>query len=166
MNVGPTYTEDGFTISNLSNTTSSTALLSPRSGNTTYYAGSAALFNNSGNGTTELVKDSGGTFDLFSIDLTEVDINRLGPTSVDFTGHLFGGGTITQSIGLDGVFGFETLFFSGFENLTSVTWVQSPQFHQFDNIRIDVAAVSEPSVLALLGLGLVGVGFSRKKKTT
>ena len=38
-----------------------------------------------------------------------------------------------------------------------------PAFFQLDNIR-STANAPEPSTLALLGLGLAGISFSRKKK--
>lgn len=64
--------------------------------------------------------------------------------------------------------GFLTLFservaFSGFDNLDSVTWIQSSPFHQFDNIALDESAVPEPGSLALLGLGLAGCAVVRRK---
>ena len=33
----------------------------------------------------------------------------------------------------------------------------------FDNVRIDAASVPEPSILALMGLGIFGLGLSRRK---
>lgn len=38
-------------------------------------------------------------------------------------------------------------------------------FAPIDNITITTGSVPEPASLALLGLGLAGIGFSRKKKT-
>lgn len=161
VEAGPTYSEDGFTFTNLSKN-DSRSFLSAGSGKTQFYAGSAALVNNEHNGITKLTKDSSEVFDIFSIDLTEIDVDRLGPTTVDFIGNLSGGGTVNQSFSLDGVFGFETFLFSGFENLTSLTWTQTSDYHQFDNIMID-ANVPEPGMLALLAIGLAGVGFTRRK---
>lgn len=118
---------------------------------------------NTPNGTITLTQVGGGTFSLSSIALTEVDTSRLGPTTVSFTGNLAGGGTLNASLALDGVFGFETLDFAGWTNLVSVTWQQTPQFHQFDNISINQVPV--PSSLALLGLGLGFLGFRLRRRS-
>jgi hypothetical protein len=46
--------------------------------------------------------------------------------------------TVTATFNLDGVFGFETFTFTGWDNLLGVTWVQTADYHQFDNIVVSV----------------------------
>jgi len=59
--------------------------------------------------------------------------------------------------------GTQTFSFSGFTNLTSVTWSNDPMYHQFDNIY--VTAVPEPESYAMLlaGIGLMGVIARRRR---
>ena len=160
---GPVYKEKTFSISNLSSSLAD-ALASAGSGNTDEYPGSAALFNNVPDGITELKKTSGDTFDLLSIDLTESTTTAASST-ITFTGNVFGGGTVTEPIDLDGTFGFETLTFTGFTNLTSVTWVNTFDYHSFDNIVLDTSSVPVPAAAWLFGSGLVGLlGVARRKK--
>ena len=124
------------------------------------------MANNIIGGITQLTRSDKTAFNLNSIDLSEYSTSVLGPTFVKFTGHMFAGGTVTQTINLDEVFGNETLIFTGFEDLRSVTWTQEPQFHQFDNIRLDGSAVPLPAAIWLFGSRLIGLlGFSRKNKT-
>ncbi len=165
VSAGNAYSEDGFTLANLSSNNAN-SLLSAEEGNLPYYSGSAALFNSNHLGITRLVSNASLTFSLLSIDLAEIDALRLGPTVVSFTGAFFAGGTINKVVTLDGIAGFETVHFDGFEDLISVSWTQQPQYHQFDNISL--ANVPEPSVSLLLGLGLLGLvattRLARKKR--
>lgn len=157
----PSYSEDGFDF------TSGTA------GSTTFaawgttdinFAGSTALFNNFINETTSLTAAGGGAFSLDSIDLSEVyNQSSYNATSVVFDAVLAGGGSASFTADLDLSFGFETFNFGGlFSNVVSVSWNQTPDFHQFDNLNINT--VPEPSLFALLSLGLFGIGVARRKK--
>jgi hypothetical protein len=156
-NRGFTYTEDGYTLNNLATTSFQFATfgtLEPR------FPGSTALFNNTGNGVTELVRTGGGAFDLASIELAE--LNEPVPALVAFTGELFGGGSVNQTFRLDGngpANGLQTFNFTGFNNVVRVTWTQVDPFHQFDNIMI--GRVPEPASLALVLMGAAIVGFFR-----
>jgi hypothetical protein len=55
--------------------------------------------------------------------------------------------------------------YSAFTDLTSLS-IQAgsdPRFASFDNISF--SAVPEPSIIALFGLGLVGIGFARRRRS-
>ena len=67
------------------------------------------------------------------------------PEQSALTGNKATGGTVSANFTLDGTFGYQTLTFSEFTNLSSVSWVQQSQFHQFDTIV--VVPVPEPATV-------------------
>ena len=153
---GGTYSEDGFTIS-------AGNLFYAQQGNGDY-AGSAGVHARITNGVINMVFTAGGSlFGVSSIDLSILNPNGVSP-DVTFTGDLFGGGTVMQTFSVN-AFGFVTnAFSSAFSGLTALRWQQGTgefNAHQFDNI---VARVPEPGTLALLGIGLAGMGLARRKK--
>jgi len=117
--------------------------------NDLFYQGSTGLFNNTVDGVTTFERVDGAAFDMESIDIA--NLARGGsPVTVNFVGHLQGGGEVHASFQVSSSFDFETFSFAGlgFEGVTSVVWVQQAPFHQFDNIAI----VPAPGAIALLGL--------------
>jgi len=160
-NTGSPYSEDGFSIA--ATTLSFFGTLENR------FTGSTALLNRIGKGVTILTNDMANPFSVQSIDLSELNGNRV--ADVNFTGQVSGAGTVMQTFTLDGVFGNETfLFNASFANLTSLSWVQISPFHQFDNIVLNegggVSPVPLPAALPLMaaGLGLMGFVGRRKKQ--
>jgi len=126
-------------------------------------------FDGSINGTThiwggDVTMSCGTTFDLLSFDLGE-DFQET-PIRV-FIDLFYADGTeLLNLVGnpLDGIFGFENRFFFDSSlptSLTAVRFYAEPDFYiALDNVRI---SVPEPSTLALFGLGLLGLGFARRK---
>ena len=130
----------------------------------------------SGNGTTYMVIDAfgaannvtfsplgGGPFALSGIDLSKANtFSTTSATSVEVTGHLLGGGTVSTTFALPG-FTFSTfLFDSSWTNLSSVVLYGigsaccgsvPGNYFALDNVVVDTTAVPEPGALTLLGLG-------------
>lgn len=132
-----------------------------------YSTGSNSMISNRGDGTITLSKVGGGAFAFNMIDVSELgNSGNLSATNVHFIGQLSAGGTADVTIGLDLVFGNQTVDFGAlFASVTSVSWTQASPYHQFDNLVIDAAAsaLPEPGALALVALALGGVGVASRR---
>ena len=127
---------------------------------------------------------SGAIFGVKSLDIGEAwyvyppefETCFTGPGSeVTFTGSLAGGGTISTLVTVDGIcdgsgplVDFETFEFDGrWNRLTSLT-IQGDFADFYGGMGIDniVLRVPEPGTLALLGIGLAGMGLAIRRKAS
>jgi hypothetical protein len=159
-----TYVEDGYTLAASGHILS--ALASPTPSNFLAWAGSEAMTATPAS-TITLARADSAAFNLNSIDLVRLKSFAGGGNTVTFTGHIMGGGTVTQELAIGTDFSFDTYTFSGFTNLSSVTFgepLNLLHLYQFDNIN--VAAVPEPETCGMLlgGLGLLAFLARRRKQ--
>ncbi|MBF9028956.1 hypothetical protein HKCCE3408_00990 [Rhodobacterales bacterium HKCCE3408] len=117
-------------------------------------------------------RTDGAAFDLLGFDISEFTPNT-GSGSLLMTGNLQGGGTVTQTITSDGVFGFESIAMNGFVGLTSLQFTTSSDTadrFQYDNISVEQTASPVPLPgavsLAFGGLAALGALGLRKRRAT
>jgi hypothetical protein len=155
------YMSQGFTLTSSSggfvfNSPDTGNGLSQPVGNNPFYAGANGLAAFSP-ATITLTQTNGNPFSLLSIDLARNFAFDSAP-SVTFTGTLADGGTVMETFTVttsSPPLVFQTFDFSGFTNLTSVSWGQGTQgVHQFTNIVIPTGVVPEPPASTLLALGI------------
>ncbi|KQW50796.1 hypothetical protein ASC81_24175 [Pelomonas sp. Root405] len=124
------------------------------------------------------------SFRLTGLDYAELSnnfINGWSASSIEVTGMLLGGGTVSQTLSLDGIndgpgggTDFETAVLAGFWSTSDLVSLQFAGFigaddnqaFQLDNIALDVTRVSqlpEPGSLALGGLALAAAWQTRRR---
>ncbi len=122
-----------------------------------------------GDNSLTLKSIGGGFFNLNAFDIVSASAD-FGSTTVQILGALAGGGSVSLTYTDPDLNTFETVLL-GWTNLASVTFNgignsgAGLNFFRLDNVDVG-AAVPEPVSAALLGLGLAGIGLSRKRSAT
>ncbi len=132
--------------------------------------GGVTFAQNSPKSTTTLTNIDGFAFDLISIDFADY-FNFLTSQNIQLIGTYAMGGTVSQIISLQAIFGLETFTFNWL-GLSQVSWVEiTGNWLQFDNVVVQAIVpqvksleVPAPASLTLLGFGLFLLRHITKKQ--
>jgi hypothetical protein len=107
----------------------------------------------------------------FDFDVVSLSFTYSGWGGGVFTGRVFDAGwSVVDSFfdpdtgGGGDPFGPVTLSGSGIRYFGFADWPYGGVYAAVDNLRIETASVPEPTTLALVGIGLAGIGFARRQK--
>ena len=160
---GSSLNTDGFNFSNSRGYGS--AILHWYRGSSYNADSDGATYSHNYSGTvTTVTKIGGGSFDLASLDIGNVYNSRPYSQRFSFWATVAGGGSYNMSFISDSLAGLQTVMLN-WSNLTSFSFRESSgSWLQADNFVIDEnVSVPEPSTLALLTLGLLGLGVARRR---
>jgi len=124
------------------------------------------------NGTSRLVTTANTTILMQAADSHIFTLSSLfaatgsstGTGTIQLTGNLDGGGTVSQTLNVTSDFTSFTINPS-FTNLSSVTFLTSSTGGGLDNLLVDgAAAAPEPASLMLVGIGVAVCALHRRKK--
>ena len=117
--------------------------------------------------TITLNRIDGGAFDARGISLAPLTGFLPAPESLVFTGQLAPGGFVTQTVSVASSLTLQPFTFdTAFANLVALRWDQSvAEPHQFDDIRLAVAAVPEPAMALCMFCGLLALAALRSRSS-
>lgn len=159
--VGGHYTEASMTLT--ADPLTELYTVNPLYNNPVYIPYNSTDYGFFSHGTNTVTLSSTSVFSMQSFNAATIAIGSV--ATLILTGHVSGGGTLTQTFNTLSPNLWSLFSLTNFNNLTSVNITSTQPITGLDNISYtQSAAVPEPSVFLLLSLGLAGMCWGRRDK--